>query len=73
MGCLVARGSRCINDYSMFTARRSEHDRREAGSLILQDDFPRLVVDIVMKLHVGIEKQEVRDVLVSSKGLPVSW
>lgn len=67
MRSLVARGSHCIDDYSMFAARRGEHDRWEAGGLILQDNFSRFVLDIVMKLHMGIEKQEVRNVLVLSK------
>lgn len=56
----------------MLVARRGEHDRGEAGGLILQDDLPRLIMDIVVKLHVGIEKQEIRDVEVSSEGFPAS-
>lgn len=56
----------------MFVARGGEHDRREAGSLVLQDNFSRLVEDIVMELRVGIEKQEVGDVLVLRKGVPES-
>ena len=70
---LVARGSCCINDHSAFVVWRGEHDRREAGGLVLQNDLPGLVVDIVMELHAGIEEQEIRYVLVSIERFPVSW
>lgn len=72
MSCLISWGRCRINEVSIrFVNILCQHGRREAGSLILEDDLSRVISLLLVKSSLRIEKQEVWDVFIHRKSFPV--
>lgn len=77
MSGFVSWCRRSINEVSVgFVDILCQHDRRETGRLVLEDDLPRVIGCLLMKPGLRIKKKKVLNVFILGKSFPVgvtSW